>query len=108
MADARRRDADDATGGIPSALTAQGDGKEVAGSAVMVRAEKPQQRLCAPDEGEAGPDPSQGRKTDSLEVLPAQVGACPHGCVSEERRQSAGRPLLVVRPGQQLWCATNA
>ena len=46
--------------------------------------------------------------TDSLEVLPAQVRACPHGCVSEERRQSAGRPLLVVRPGQQLWCTTNA
>jgi len=87
-------------GDVPGAPTAQGDGKEVAGSTVMVRAQEPEQRLCAPEEREAGPDPSQGRKTDSLEILPAQVGACPHGCVPEERRQPAGRLLLVVRPGQ--------
>jgi len=37
-----------------------------------------------------------------------QVGTCPHGCVSGECRQPAGRLLLVVRPGQQLWDATNA
>jgi len=76
MADARRRNSGDTAGDVPSAPTAQGDRKEVAGSTGMVRAQKPKRRLCVSKEGEAGPDPSQGRKTDSLEILPAQVGAC--------------------------------
>jgi len=41
MVDARRRDADDTAGDVPSAPTAQSDREEVAGSTVMVRAQKP-------------------------------------------------------------------
>jgi len=39
--------------------------------------------------------PQPGGEEDALAVLPAQVGACPHGCVPEEHRQPTGRPLLV-------------
>jgi len=38
---------------VAGARTAQSGGKEVAGSTVMVRAEKPQQRLRAPEERQA-------------------------------------------------------
>jgi len=54
----------------PSLLSA-GLGKEVAGSPVVVRAETIQQRVCAPKEGQAGPDPGQGGEADGLPVLPA-------------------------------------
>jgi len=74
--------------------------KEAAGSAVLVRAETPQQRVCAPEERQAGPDPRQGGEADGLQILPAQVWACPNGRVPQEHGQQIGRPLLVVRPGE--------
>jgi len=51
----------------------------VAGSTDLVRAEKPQQRLRAPEERQAGSDPCQGGEAHGLTVLPAQVRACTHG-----------------------------
>ena len=77
----------------------------MARSTGMVRAQEPKRRLCASKEGEAGPDPSQGRKTDSLEILPAQVVACPHGRVPGELRQPAGRPLRWCDPDNN--CGTQ-
>ena len=38
----------------------------------------------APGERQARPDPSQGGEANGLEVMPAQVRACPHGRVPEE------------------------
>jgi len=45
--------------------------------------------------------PDEGGEANGLEVLSAQVWACPHGRVFGEHGQQAGRPLLVVRPGEQ-------
>jgi len=50
-----------------------------------VRAETTQQGVRPPGERQARPDPSQGGEVNNFEVLPAQVRACPHGRVPEER-----------------------
>ena len=48
-----RRHAVSSTTDFPSAPVAQGVGEEVAGGSVVVRAETPQQGVCAPEEGQA-------------------------------------------------------
>ena len=53
-------------------------------SPVVVRAETTQQGVRPPGERQARPDPSQGGEANGLEVLPAQVWACPHGRAPEE------------------------
>jgi len=47
--------------------------------------------------------PRQGGEADGLQILPAQVWACPHGRVPQEHEQQTGWPLLVVRPGEHWW-----
>jgi len=84
------------TAGVPCLLGApeeHGLGKEMAGSPAVVRAETAQQRVCAPEEEQAGPDPGQGGEADGLPVLPAQVRACP---VLEADKEQTRRPLLVM------------
>jgi len=78
---------------------AQGLRKEVAGSPVMVRAETTQQRVCAPEERQAGPDPGQGGEADGLPVLPAQSG---HALTGVYLKRITNRP-----DDHCWWCDTS-
>jgi len=49
------------------------------------------------------PDPSQGGEANGLEFYQLKSGHALHGRVPEEHGQQTGRPLLVVRPGEQQW-----